>query len=180
MTQHQGKQRAVFLDRDGVINRDRPDYVKSTEEVVLLPGAIEAIARLSRAGWSAVIISNQAGVGKGVIPEHAVNEIHTQLTAAVKAAGGRIDGVYYCPHREEEGCGCRKPRAGLLLQAANDLALELAGSYLIGDSLRDIGAARAAGVVPILVGKKSWAGGPRPALEVGSLAEATDWILARQ
>jgi len=169
--------KAVFLDRDGVINRRRADHVKCVEEVVFLPGAVEAVVRLSQAKWATVVVTNQAGVGKGLFPAEKVEEIHAHIAARVEAAGGRITAAYFCPHREEEDCRCRKPRPGLLVQAAAELGLDLSACCLIGDSLRDIAAAAAVGCIPILLGEKTWAGPPVPAMEVKSLAEATDWIL---
>jgi len=164
------------LDRDGVINFSRPDYVKSLEELLFLPGAPEAIARLSRAGWTTVVVSNQAGVGKGLFSIKTLEKIHAQVKAAVEARGGEISAIYVCPHRAEEGCNCRKPNPGLLLQAAQDLGLDLSACYLVGDRVQDLEAAAAAGCVPILVGEKYWVGPPEPAMEVRDLAEASSWI----
>ncbi len=175
----ENSQRAVFLDRDGVINRLRTDHVKSLEELVLLPGATQAIARLSHAGWAAVVVTNQAGVNKGLVGEETLADIHNHIAAAVEASGGKIVGTYYCPHREEEACACRKPQPGLLLQAAEELGLSLSDSYLVGDSFRDMAAADAAGCIPILLGQRNWAGPPLPAKEVNSLAEAAEWILEK-
>lgn len=137
--------RAVFLDRDGVICRNRDDHVKSWDEFQFLYRAREAIARLTEAGLPVVVISNQAIVNRGIVPASVVEDIHRRMVAEVEARGGRIAGVYYCPHRPDEQCGCRKPQPGMLLQAASDLGIVLEHSYLIGDAVADIQAAQAVG-----------------------------------
>jgi D-glycero-D-manno-heptose 1,7-bisphosphate phosphatase len=142
---------AVFLDRDGVINRDRADYVKSWEEFEFLPGVLEAFRLLARGPHRIIVVSNQSAIGRGLVSREAVDEIHARMTEAVRRSGGRIDAVYYCPHRPEADCLCRKPRPGLLLKAARELGIDLAGSWLIGDDLRDLESAVAAGVRPVLV-----------------------------
>jgi D-glycero-D-manno-heptose 1,7-bisphosphate phosphatase len=143
--------KAVFLDRDGVINRDRPDYVKSWQEFEFLPGALEALRLLASRPEPVIVVSNQSCIGRGLVAEERVEEIHRLMRAAVEREGGRIDAVYYCPHRPEEDCPCRKPRPGLLLRAAADFSLDLRGSVMIGDDLKDLRSAAAAGVRPILV-----------------------------
>ena len=145
------KKPAIFLDRDGVINRDRPDYVKSWAEFEFLPGVLEALRQLAATPYAIVVVTNQSAIGKGLVSQAAVDGIHNQMLAAVDEAGGRIDALYYCPHHPQAGCDCRKPRPGLLMQAAGDLGLDLSQSWLIGDSLRDLQCAVAAGVRPILV-----------------------------
>lgn len=137
--------RAVFLDRDGVICRNRDDHVKSWDEFQFLYRAREAIARLTEAGLPVVVISNQAIVNRGIVPASVVEDIHQRMVAEVEARGGRIAGVYYCPHRPDEQCSCRKPQPGMLLQAASDLGIVLEHSYLIGDTVADIQAAQAVG-----------------------------------
>lgn len=144
--------RAVFLDRDGVINRRRPDHVKSWSEFEFLPGALGAISELCQRTERVVVVTNQSAVGRGVISSQELAAIHRRMTQAVEAAGGHIDGVYACPHRPEDGCACRKPRIGLLLAAAHELSLRLEGSVLIGDSPSDVEAARASGCRAIFVG----------------------------
>lgn len=142
---------AVFLDRDGVINANRPDYVKSWAEVRFLPGVFRALARLARTPFAIVVVTNQSPVGRGLLAPEVAEEINRRIQAMVAAHGGRIDAVYLCPHRPEEGCACRKPKPGLLLRAAQERDLNLAASYMVGDALSDVEAARAAGVHPILV-----------------------------
>ncbi|MGE5740569.1 MAG: D-glycero-beta-D-manno-heptose 1,7-bisphosphate 7-phosphatase [Candidatus Aminicenantes bacterium RBG_16_66_30] len=142
---------AVFLDRDGVINRDRPDSVKSWEEFEFLPGVLEAFRLLARGPHRIIIVSNQSAIGRGLVSREAVDKIHALMIEAVRGVGGRIDAVYYCPHRPDEDCPCRKPRPGLLLRAARELDIDLPASWLIGDDLRDLESAVAAGVRPVLV-----------------------------
>jgi len=142
---------AVFLDRDGVINRDRLDYVKSWKEFEFLPGVLEAFRVLASGPHQVVVISNQSCIGRGLVSRETVDEIHALMTEAIRRSGGRIDAVYYCPHRPDEDCPCRKPRPGLILKAALELDIDLAASCLIGDDLRDLETAMAAGVRPVLV-----------------------------
>jgi len=142
---------AVFLDRDGVINENRDDYVKSWEEIRFLPGVFKALARLSLTTFRIVLVSNQSPIGRGILTEEQVEAINGRLVAEIEAHGGRVDGVYYCPHHPDDQCECRKPQPGLLLQAARELDLDLTQSYLIGDAVSDVEAALAAGCSPILV-----------------------------
>ncbi len=145
------KRLAIFLDRDGVINRSRPDYVKSREEFEFLPGVLEALRHLSVTPYTIVIVSNQSCIGRGLVAKETVDDIHFRMLQVIRRAGGRVDAIYYCPHHPNDGCECRKPRPGLLLRAAEELNLDLAASWLIGDSSSDLEAALAAGVHPILV-----------------------------
>jgi D-glycero-D-manno-heptose 1,7-bisphosphate phosphatase len=137
---------AIFLDRDGVLIENRDDYVLAWDDVVWLPGAREALAQLRDAPFAVVIVTNQSAVGRRLITPQAAAGINARLVEAIRAAGGRIDGVYLCPHTDADGCDCRKPAPGLLLRAAAELDLDLERSLLIGDALSDIIAARAAGV----------------------------------
>ena len=143
--------KAVFLDRDGVICCNRDGHVKSWDEFQFLPHAKKAIARLTEAGLSVVVVTNQAMINRSIVPASVVEDIHRRMVAEVEAHGGRIARVYYCPHRPDEGCGCRKPQPGMLLQAADDLGIVLEDSYLIGDALADIQAAQAVGVKTYMV-----------------------------
>jgi D-glycero-D-manno-heptose 1,7-bisphosphate phosphatase len=142
---------AIFLDRDGVINRNRPDHVKTWSEFEFLPGTLEALQHLTHLGWPVVVISNQAVVGHGLVSRETVEDINTHMVAVVQSVGGRIDQVLYCPHRPEEGCDCRKPRPGLLLRAADRLGLDLSRSFFVGDAESDVRAAQAVGCRPVLV-----------------------------
>lgn len=141
----------IFIDRDGVINENRSDYVKSWSEFCFLPGSIEAIAKLTQAGHRIVVCTNQAGVARGIISVETVEEIHRKMMAEIAEAGGLIEKVYYCPHGKDENCPCRKPRPGLLLRARDELALDMTDAVFIGDSITDVRAATAAGIHPILV-----------------------------
>jgi D-glycero-D-manno-heptose 1,7-bisphosphate phosphatase len=145
------KPRAVFLDRDGVINENRDDYVKSWDEVRLIPGALDALAHLAALPFRIVLITNQSPIGRGILSTEQVEAINRRLVAEIETHGGRVDGVYYCPHHPDDGCACRKPQPGLLHAAAQDLGLDLAHSYLVGDAASDVEAALAAGCTPILV-----------------------------
>lgn len=142
---------AVFLDRDGVINENRDDYVRDWTEVRFIPGALEALARLSSLPFSIVLITNQSAIGRGILTLDQVEAIHRRLVMEIQTHGGRMDAVYYCPHHPDVGCECRKPKPGLLYRAAQDLELDLARSCLIGDAVSDVEAALAAGCRPILV-----------------------------
>jgi D-glycero-D-manno-heptose 1,7-bisphosphate phosphatase len=175
---------AIFLDRDGVINRNRSDYVKAWSEFEFLPGSLTALRRLADLEWPIVVITNQSAIGQGLISRAQVDEIHRQLVSAVIEAGGRIDAVLYCPHRADEGCTCRKPQPGLLLQAAEHLAIDLPRSLLIGDAESDGLAAETAGCRFVLV--KTGRGLEhaallRPAASIAHVADdlntAADWIL---
>jgi histidinol-phosphate phosphatase family protein len=142
---------AIFLDRDGVIVKNRMDYVKSIAEVEFIPGALEALARLAPHAARIVIVTNQSAVGRGLLTLEALDQINAYILDHIAQARGRIDGVYVCPHRPNEGCDCRKPAPGLLLRAAYELEIDLRASAMIGDNVTDMRAARAAGVRPILV-----------------------------
>ena len=141
----------VILDRDGVINEDSSEFIKSPAEWRPLPGSLEAIARLSAGGFTVVIATNQSGIGRGLLDEPTLAAIHGKMQGAVTAAGGRIDAIYYCPHHPEQDCECRKPRPGLLREISARYRTALDGVPVIGDSARDIAAARAVGARPILV-----------------------------
>ncbi len=141
----------VILDRDGVINQDSDDYIKSPAEWILIPGSIEAIARLNHAGFRVAIATNQSGLARGLLTITALNAIHQRLREQLELYGGRIELIAFCPHGPEENCSCRKPRPGLLLEIAARLGVDLNGVPYIGDSLSDIQAALAAGAQPWLV-----------------------------
>lgn len=142
---------AIFLDRDGTLNVERADYVKSIDELVLLPGALDALGSLSSLAVPIIVITNQSVIGRGIIDKAVIDLIHDYLRALVCASGGRIDAFYVCPHHPTERCACRKPQPGLLLAAAADFQLDLARCVFVGDSVTDYAAARAAGCQPVLV-----------------------------
>lgn len=141
----------VILDRDGVINVDSDQYIKSAEEWKPIPGSLEAIARLTQAGFRVVLATNQSGLARGLFDAATLNAIHDKMHKAVNQQGGRIDAVFFCPHAQDAGCACRKPRPGMLLEIGARFDLALAEVPVIGDSLRDLQAASAAGAWPILV-----------------------------
>lgn len=137
---------AVFLDRDGVIIENRAAYVRTWSDVTFLPGALQALVRLSQTPYAIVIVTNQSVIGRGLIPGSQIRDISRRIVSAIHEAGARIDGVYMCPHAPADNCDCRKPKPGLLTQAAEELNLDLGRSYMIGDALTDMDAAERAGV----------------------------------
>jgi D-glycero-D-manno-heptose 1,7-bisphosphate phosphatase len=141
----------IILDRDGVINEDSESYIKSPSEWKPIRGSLEAIARLHRAGWRVVVATNQSGIARRLFDLDTLARIHETMHHHVVEAGGLIDAVFFCPHGPEDDCMCRKPRPGLLLDIARRLHRTLEHVPVVGDSLRDIQAARAAGALPILV-----------------------------
>jgi D-glycero-D-manno-heptose 1,7-bisphosphate phosphatase len=151
MPRRPAKFRLVVLDRDGVINRDSREFVKSAREWVPLPGSIDAIASLSRAGFTVAVASNQSGLSRGLFDRRALDAMHRKLRRLSNKAGGRIDRIVVCPHGPSDGCGCRKPRAGLLERLGRHYRSSLVGVPVIGDSMRDLQAAAAVGARPILV-----------------------------
>ena len=141
----------VILDRDGTINEDRDDYVKSPEEWRPLPGALEAIARLNHAGWHVVLATNQSGLGRGLFEMSTLNQMHMKLTQQLAQHGGRIDAIFFCPHAPEDNCRCRKPLPGLFEQIGSRYGVDLSQVPAVGDTLRDLQAASSVGCKPHLV-----------------------------
>lgn len=137
---------ALFLDRDGVIIENRPGYVLAWQDVKFLPGVLESLAQVADIPARIVLITNQAAIGKGLITRAQADEINRRLLGVITRMGGRVDGLYLCPHRPEDNCQCRKPRPGLILQAARELEINLQTSLLVGDNLTDLQAGQAAGV----------------------------------
>lgn len=146
-----GKAPFVILDRDGVINADSFDYIRSVEAWQPLPGSLEAIGLLGRAGVDVVVATNQSGIGRGLFTPDALDAIHAEMQRAIEAAGGRFGGVFVCPHHPDDACGCRKPKPGLLEQIAQARGQTLAGVPFVGDKLSDVECAQAAGAQPVLV-----------------------------
>lgn len=144
-------ERIVVLDRDGVINRDSPDYIRSSEEWLPLSGSLEAMARLQAAGYRLAIASNQSGLGRGLFSEATLDEIHDKLQAGLEACGGQRIPVFFCPHLPDAGCDCRKPGTGLLQQIEKHCGLSLVGASFVGDSMKDLQAASSSGMRPVLV-----------------------------
>jgi D-glycero-D-manno-heptose 1,7-bisphosphate phosphatase len=141
----------VILDRDGVINYDSERYIKSPAEWKPLPGSLEAIAKLTQAGYRVVVATNQSGIGRGLFDMDTLNAIHNKMHQAVQELGGRIDAVFYCPHPADSSCDCRKPRPGMFERIAACFNTGLRNVPAIGDSLRDLQAAAAVGAKPMLV-----------------------------
>lgn len=143
--------KCVILDRDGVINFDSDQFIKSPDEWRPIPGSLEAIARLNQAGFRVVVASNQSGVGRGLFDMATLNAIHAKMHKQTASVGGRIDAVFFCPHAADSKCACRKPRPGLFLEIGSRLHMDLKGTFAVGDGLRDVEAALAVGAKPILV-----------------------------
>lgn len=173
----------VILDRDGVINHDSAQFIKSPAEWKPVPGSLEAIAKLNQAGYRVVVATNQSGVGRGLFEMDTLNAIHEKMHKAVSAAGGRIDAIFFCPHAAADNCDCRKPLPGMFKRISECLNVNLAGVPAIGDSLRDLKAAETMGCQPLLVltgkGTKTRDDGnlPEGTQVFADLAEAVDWVL---
>lgn len=160
----------VVLDRDGTINHDSDKYIKSPAEWKPIKGSLEAIARLTQAGCRIVVATNQSGIARGLFDMATLNAIHDTMHRAVHQAGGRIDAIFFCPHAADAGCGCRKPRPGMLHEIAERLNVDLGAVPMVGDSRKDIEAAAAAGARPVLV----LTGNGRKTLDAGNLPQGTE------
>ena len=143
--------KTIVLDRDGVINEDSESYIKSVDEFLPIPGSIESIAQLSKAGFRVVVATNQSGLARGFFDEHVLSDMHHKLCSMAEDAGGKIDGILYCPHLPDANCECRKPKTGMLQQIEYEFGDKLAHSFFVGDSLKDLEAALAFGCKPVLV-----------------------------
>ncbi|MGH8729569.1 MAG: D-glycero-beta-D-manno-heptose 1,7-bisphosphate 7-phosphatase [Burkholderiales bacterium] len=141
----------VILDRDGVINFDSADFIKSPAEWRPIPGSLQAIARLNQSGYRVVVASNQSGIGRGLFDMAALNAINDKMHKALMQVGGRIDAIFFCPHAQESNCGCRKPASGMFEEIAARFAASLKGVPAVGDSIRDLECASRVGAQPILV-----------------------------
>ncbi|MDM8546870.1 D-glycero-beta-D-manno-heptose 1,7-bisphosphate 7-phosphatase [Candidatus Venteria ishoeyi] len=141
----------VILDRDGVINQDSEDFIKSPDEWRAIPGSLEAIAQLTQSGYRVVVATNQSGLARGLFTIDTLTAIHDKMCHALTELGGSIDAIFFCPHGPRDACLCRKPKPGLFKDIGRRLGINLTGIPAIGDSLRDLQAARAAGAQPILV-----------------------------
>jgi len=174
----------VILDRDGVINYDSDQFIKSPEEWKPLPGSLEAIARLNHAGYRVVVASNQSGIGRGLFDMATLNAINDKMYKALSQVGGRIDALFYCPHPAEANCACRKPKPGMFEDIARRFNTSLLEVLSVGDSLRDVEASATAGAQPVLVltgkGKKTHTtGGLPPGTKVfDDLAAAVRAVIA--
>ena len=173
----------VILDRDGVINYDSPSYITRPEEWKPIPGSLEAIARLNQSGYHVVVASNQSGIGRGLFDMATLNAIHDKMHRALGQVGGRIDAIFFCPHADEAGCRCRKPRSGLLEEISHRFNMNLRDVPCVGDAQRDLEAAAAVGAQPVLVlsgkGEKTRQAGAMPprTLVFADLAEAVNALL---
>ncbi len=173
----------IIIDRDGVINYDSDVYIKSPEEWLPIPGSLEAIAELNRAGYQVVVATNQSGIARGLYDLNMLEKIHKKIADELAKLGGRIDEIFFCPHHPDENCECRKPKPGLLYRIQKKYAVNLKDIFFIGDSIRDIQAAQTAGCKPILVltGNGKWFLKEYPELltipHFGDLAAAVRYIL---
>jgi len=141
----------IVLDRDGVINYDSDDYVKSVDEWIPLPGSMEALAKLTQAGFKIAIATNQSGISRGYFTVATLDAMHQKMLMLASDAGAKIDYIAYCPHGPDDHCDCRKPLPGLIHQIEKALNMSAKGCYMVGDSLRDLQAGQAAGLIPALV-----------------------------
>ncbi len=180
--------RAIFLDRDGVINENRPDYVKTWQEFIFLPRAFAALAKIAASDFVIVVTTNQSGIARQRMTQAALDDIHARMLAEIAARGGRIDAVHFCPHDTNAGCDCRKPKTGMYVRAARDFEIDFARSYLIGDAQEDIAAAQSIGVQPILVRtgrgaehrEKLLGNGNSKFHTADDLLDAVNWIWRRE
>ena len=174
----------VILDRDGVINYDSDHFIKSAAEWKPIPGSLEAIARLNQTGFKVVVATNQSGIGRGLFDMDTLNAMHEKMHRAAQNVGARIDAIFYCPHSADSNCTCRKPKPGMFQRISSCFNIDLKGVFAIGDSLRDLQAATAAGATPVLVltgkGKETQAKETLPdnTLVFDSLADAVEHILS--
>jgi D-glycero-D-manno-heptose 1,7-bisphosphate phosphatase len=178
--------RLIVLDRDGTINHDSDQFIKSPDEWRPIPGSLEAIGRLNHAGYRVVVATNQSGIGRGLFDMRTLNAIHDKLHRSLALVGGRIDAIFFCPHTADSSCDCRKPKPGLLKEAGRRFNVDLAGVPVIGDGLRDLQAAESVGARPMLVltgkGEKTLRDGGFPAHTAifPDLAFAVSALLANQ
>lgn len=180
----------LILDRDGVINQDSDDYVKSADEWLPIVGSIEAMAKLSQAGYRIAIATNQSGLGRGYFHDSDLEAMHQKLKLLLSQAGGELAGIFYCPHTPEDNCNCRKPKAGLIDAIEQSLNCSAQGAYIVGDSLRDLEAGLLKKCIPILVrtGKgeqtlQKLSTHPQPALQdlavFDNLAASCDFLISQ-
>lgn len=172
--------RAVFLDRDGTVIHDL-DYPRDPDQVRLVPGAAAALARLRDAGFALVLVSNQSGVGRGLITPREAELVHERVVALLAERDVRLDGAYYCPHAPDAGCGCRKPAPGMILEAAERLGIDVSGSYVVGDKPSDVRAGQRAGcrTVQLTADRQHEPCDPLPNLVADSWDAALTYILGQ-
>ncbi|MEP6754116.1 MAG: D-glycero-beta-D-manno-heptose 1,7-bisphosphate 7-phosphatase [Chthonomonadales bacterium] len=180
-----GKRRCIFVDRDGVLNQENDAYIKSPDDLILFPNAPASVRRMNEAGFMVIVISNQSGVGRGLFTEQDLTNVQGKLTHAVEVERGKIAALYHCPHTPDAGCDCRKPKPGMILQAAAEHNIDLASSYMVGDRSTDIQCGFNAGVTTVLVltGKHEWVVMEDepidPICTAKDISAAVDWILTR-
>ncbi len=191
--------KTIFLDRDGVINRNPPNkgYVRKWAEFTFIPNSRKAIRELTESGYRIIVVTNQSGIGRGLYSEEDLADIHSRMVAEISKSGGTIDAVYYCPHRPDAGCECRKPKPGMLMRAAREHNIELENAYLIGDFSTDIEVGQRVGATTFLVltglGQESYyhyirtkpcwradQNGHRPDKIFTNLYAATRWLIERE
>lgn len=168
--------RVIFLDRDGVINQDSPEYIKNWDEFKFLPGSLDALRLLSQAGYGLIVTTNQSIINRGWVPQSVLDHTHSQMCASVAEAGGRIDDIFFCPHRPDENCACRKPKHGMILKAQQRYGLDLTDTIMIGDSAKDILSGRNAGCGNTILVQTG--NGPTALEELRSQGIAPDFIAA--
>ena len=152
---HSGASKRLFLDRDGVVNMDRPDYIKSWDEFRFYPDSLKALRQCKEKGVGVILISNQSAINRGLISLQDFWDLHHRMIERIEAEGGELSAAFYCPHRPDEGCSCRKPSPGLIVEAARLLDISLQDSFMIGDRLTDLQAAFAAGCGGVLLERQS-------------------------
>jgi D-glycero-D-manno-heptose 1,7-bisphosphate phosphatase len=188
MTGQKKMQNVVFLDRDGVINHDSPDYIKSWSEFEFLPGSLEALKQLTLNGLPVIIITNQSAIGRKMISRENLDVIHDMMNKTVQSSGGEIKDIFYCPHMPQDRCDCRKPKPGLIYRAKKRYRIDLETSIMVGDSAKDIECARNAGCgSAILVKTGNGIMAEKllkekmihPDVIVRDLLQAVNWIVAR-
>ena len=181
--------KVVFLDRDGVINRDSPNYIKSRSEFEFIPGSIAAIAKLTANGFTSIVITNQSALARKLISPAELDAVHSMMKKSIAAGGGRLTDIFFCPHLPDDGCGCRKPKPGLIFQARRRYNIDLAEAVMVGDSPKDIACARNAGcggAILVQSGKKP-RGEPilkadqiMPDHVAANLQQAVKWIIDKK
>ncbi len=178
--------KVVFLDRDGTINRDSPDYIKSRGEFEFVPGSLEAIQNLTRHGFATIVITNQSAVARKLISLKELGAVHRMMIKAAARHGGEIKDIFYCPHLPQDGCDCRKPEPGLIFQARDKYAIDLSAAVMVGDSARDIECARRAGCGKAVLVKSGLRNNVEKALKARQivpdyvaegLLDAAEWII---
>lgn len=173
----------VILDRDGVINQDSANFIKSPAEWIPIPGSLEAIALLNQSGFKVAVATNQSGVRRGLFDMATLNSIHEKMHRELALVGGRVEAVFYCPHSADDDCSCRKPKPGMIVEIGKRFSVELSQVFAVGDALRDLQAFASAGCMPVLVrtgkGEETLAGGnlPENTLVFADLHEAVQHIL---